>query len=91
VVRLHRDPEALVEFQRALELNPGALNTLFGRAGIYLRRKQYKLALAAEEKALSMNANFAPAYRNRSHVKEAMGDLAGAAADKQREAELRKR
>jgi serine/threonine-protein kinase len=89
LVRLHRDPEALVEFQRALELKPDAVLALAGRAGVYLRRKQYRLAIADYDKALRINPRFAPAYLNRARAKEAMGDLSGAAADRQREKELR--
>jgi len=91
LVRLHRDPEALAEFQRAIELKPEAVLALSGRGGIYLRRKQYKLALADYDRALSINPAFIPAYVNRARAREALGDFAGAAADRRREAELRKR
>jgi serine/threonine-protein kinase len=91
LVHLHRDPEALIDFQRALELKPDLASALRGRAGVYLRRKQYRMALADYDAALKKNPRFAPAYLNRARVKEALGDLRGAAADRQREAELRQR
>jgi serine/threonine protein kinase len=89
LVHLHRDPEALIDFQHALELKPDLASALRGRAGVYLRRKQYRMALADYDAALKKNPRFAPAYLNRARVKEALGDLRGAAADRQREAELR--
>ena len=89
-VRLHHDPEALVQFQRALELNPDAVLALSGRGSIYLRRKQYRLALADYDKALSLNPSFGPAYLNRAHAREALGDFAGAAAGRRSEAALHK-
>ncbi len=89
LVHLHRDPEALIDFQHALELKPDLASALRGRAGVYLRRKQYRIALADYDAALKINPRFAPAYLNRARVKEALGDLRGASADRQREAELR--
>ena len=91
LVRLKRDPEALVEFQRALELKPDAVLALSGRGAIYLRRKQYNTALADFDKALSIDPRFGPAYLNRAHAREAIGDLAGAAADRRAEAALHKK
>ncbi len=89
LVHLHRDPEALIDFQHALELKPDLASALRGRAGVYLRRKQYRMALADYDAALGLNPRFAPAYLNRARAKEALGDLRGAAADRQREADLR--
>ena len=90
MVQQHRDPEALVEFQRALELKPDAVLALNGRAGVYLRRKQYALALADYDKALQINPRYGPAYLNRANAREAIGDRPGAAADRRSEAALRK-
>jgi serine/threonine-protein kinase len=86
----HRDPEALVEFQRALELNPSAPMALFGRANVYFRRKEYARALADYDKVLQVNPRFVPAYTNRARAREAIGDAAGAAADRRAEQSLRK-
>ena len=90
LVHDHRDPEALVEFQRALELKPDAVLALVGRGGVYLRRKQYGPALADYDKALKINPRYMPAYTNRARAREAIGDFAGAAADRRSEAALRK-
>jgi len=91
LVRDHRDPDALLDFQRALELRPDLAPALRGRAGVYFRRKNYRLALADFDAAIKINPGFAPAYLNRARVREATGDFRGAAADRQREAELRQR
>ena len=91
LVRLHRDPDALIDFQRALELKPYLAFALNGRGGVYFRRKQYRMALADYDAAIKNNPRFAQAYLNRARAREAVGDFGGAAADRQREAELRKR
>jgi Tfp pilus assembly protein PilF len=85
-----RDNEALVEFQRALELNPNAPLALFGRGNIYYRRKDYRRALADYDRVVEISPRFAPAYQNRAHAREAIGDMAGAAADRRTEQSLRK-
>jgi serine/threonine protein kinase/Tfp pilus assembly protein PilF len=90
LVRLHRDSEAWPDFQRALQSKPDLASALNGRGGIYFRRKQYRLALADYDAAIRSNPRFAQAHLNRAHAREAVGDFRGAAADRQREAELRK-
>jgi serine/threonine protein kinase/lipoprotein NlpI len=91
LVRLRRDEEALIDFQRALEIMPGLPIALNGRGGVAFRRKQYRLALADYDAAIKGNPNLAPAYANRAKAREAVGDLRGAAEDRQREAQLRTR
>jgi hypothetical protein len=49
------------------------------------------MALADFDGAIKNNPRFAQAYQNRASAREAVGDLRGAADDRQREAELRKR
>ena len=89
LVREKRDDEAFAEFQRAIELNPAAVLALEGRGNIYLRRKQYRLALADFDKVLNIRPRFQPAYTSRANAREAIGDLAGAAADRRMLASLR--
>jgi tetratricopeptide (TPR) repeat protein len=91
LARLHRDQEAFADFQKALELKPGLATALSGRGGVYFRRKQYRLALTDFDAAIRSNPRFAPAYTSRARTRDAVGDFGGAAADKQRGADLRKR
>ncbi len=86
----HQDAEAMVQFQRALTMNPNAPMANFGVANIYFRRKQFGAALAEYDKVLKLNPRFAPAYLDRAKAREAIGDLAGAAADRRAEQSLRK-
>lgn len=80
-----------MEFQRALDLNPRAFRGLNGRAGVYFRRRQYRLALADLDRAIEANPNYAPSYGNRAKTREAVGNFVGAAADRRKEAELQHR
>ena len=91
LVRTRRDPDAWSDFQKALELRPNLAAALNGRGGIYFRRRQFRLALADYDAAISNNPRFAQAYLNRARAREAVGDLRGAAADRQTEMELRRR
>lgn len=81
-VRLKKDDEAFGDFNKALEMRtdlPAALN---GRGGILLRRKEYEGAIRDFTAALNLNPHNAIAYRNRAAAKQAMGDKAGARADR---------
>jgi serine/threonine protein kinase/Tfp pilus assembly protein PilF len=80
--RLSRDDEAFADFNRALEIKadlPAALNA---RGGILLRRRQFENAIRDFTAALAINPHFAQAYRNRAAAKQALGDKAGARADR---------
>jgi Flp pilus assembly protein TadD len=91
LVRLRRDADAFNDFQRALWLKPKLAIALNGRGGVYFRRKQYRQALADYDAAIRNNPRLAQAYLNRALAREAAGDFRGAAADRQRGAELRQR
>ena len=91
LVRLHRDPDALIDFQRALEIKPGLPIALNGRGGVAFRRQQYRLALADYDAAIKGNPRMAQAYANRAQARQAVGDSRGAAEDRRREADLRKK
>ena len=77
--------------KQALQLKPALATALSGRGAVYLRRKQYSLALADFDAAIRSNPRFAPAYASRARARAAVGDSSGAAADRRREAELHKR
>ena len=82
LVRLSRDDEAFADFNRALEIRsdlPAALNA---RGGILIWRRQFENAIHDFTAALAINPHFAQAYRNRAAAKQALGDKAGARADR---------
>jgi serine/threonine protein kinase/regulator of sirC expression with transglutaminase-like and TPR domain len=82
LVRLRRDDEAFADYNRALEIRadlPAALN---GRGGILLRRRQFENAIKDFTAALALNPHFVQAYRNRAAARQALGDIAGARADR---------
>jgi len=89
LVRLRRDDEAFAAFNHALELKPDLATALNGRGGVHFRRKQFLLALRDYDAAISANPRFAPAYLNRAHARQAIGDAAGAAADLKMERQLK--
>ena len=89
LVRMRRDDEAFAAFNHALELKPDLATALNGRGGVYFRRKQFLLALRDYDAAINANPRFGPAYMNRAHARQAMGDAAGAAADLKMERQLR--
>jgi serine/threonine protein kinase/Tfp pilus assembly protein PilF len=84
LVRLHRDNDAIPDFDRALALRPETVIALTGRGGVFLRRKQYNRAMHDFTAAININPHFAPAFRNRADAKQAIGDMAGAKADRKR-------
>ena len=86
----HRDQEAFGEFQQALQLNPNAPLALFELGNLYLRHKQFAAAVSNYNRLLGLNPRYARAYQNRAIARQAMGDFAGAAADRRMEQSLRR-
>lgn len=82
LTRLRRDDAAFADFNRALELRPDLPMALNGRGGVLLRRRQFERAIRDFTAALSFNPHFAVAYRNRAVARQAIGDIAGAKADR---------
>ena len=91
LVRLRRDDDAFADFNRALELDPKLASAWNGRGGVYFRRRQYKLAIRDYNAAIQANPRFARAYENRARAREALGDTAGATADRKIEEGLKSR
>jgi tetratricopeptide (TPR) repeat protein len=90
LVRLQRDDEAFADFNRALEIRANLPVALNGRGGILLRRRQYENAIRDFTAAIGFNPNSAVAYRNRASAKQALGDKAGAKADREAAANAKK-
>jgi serine/threonine-protein kinase len=81
-VRLHRDDAAFADFNRALELRADLPFALNGRGAVLLRRRQYEQAIRDFTAAISLNPHSVLAYRNRAAARKAIGDIAGAKADR---------
>jgi tetratricopeptide (TPR) repeat protein len=79
---------ALVDFDRALERNPGCAEGYNYRGAIRQARGDLTGALADFNRALELNPGYAEAYNNRGVVRQARGDLDGALADYDRALEL---
>ena len=56
---------AILDYTKALELNPWFVQAYYNRAGAYGRKGQYELAILDYTKAIEMNPEFSEAYNNR--------------------------
>ncbi len=72
---------AIDDFSRVLALNTEDLLTLYNRALLYIEIGEYEKALADLNIVADNHPDFAPVYFNRSHTKEALGDIRGASLD----------
>jgi len=73
--------EAIIEYSKAIELDPGVAIAYGKRAYAYLYRAQYELAIADCNKAILLAPNLAVAYWNRSLAYKALGEKSKAIAD----------
>jgi tetratricopeptide (TPR) repeat protein len=80
-IQAEKFPEALVELNQAIQLDPKATRALNARGYVYLRQRDYQHALADFDTAIRLDPQYANAYKNRAVTRKALGDAAGAAAD----------
>ena len=82
LVREDQTTEAAAKLAQAAALDPS--DPLIWNALGYcrMRQKNYKAALQALNKAIALNPRYRNAYRNRSAVKQLLGDGSGAARDR---------
>jgi tetratricopeptide (TPR) repeat protein len=80
--------DAIKSFDRALQIEPNYALAFNARGYAYLRLRYYESAVADFSKAIRLNPNYANAYWNRSAVKKAAGDNAGAREDMRRALQL---
>jgi tetratricopeptide (TPR) repeat protein len=57
--------EAIVEYNMAIEINPGYAQSYFTRGGHYVQKGQYDKAISDFNKAIEINPKYATAYSNR--------------------------
>ncbi len=76
----HRPEEAAVEFQKAIELNPGFPAAHLSLAVAYLRMKQYDKALREVAEAERLGGSPTRVLEVRGSIQALSGDIAGAEA-----------
>ncbi|MDQ6787441.1 MAG: TonB family protein [Acidobacteriota bacterium] len=79
---------ALVDYNKAIELNPKDTSSYLSRAHVYSGKKDYKLAISDYDKTIELNPKDSAAYFNRGDSYEKMGDSQKAVADYQKAIEL---
>ena len=72
---------AIVDFDRAIELDDQFAIAYFNRGTAKHRKGDYEGAIADFNHAIELNPQFAAAYSNRSNTKNKIGDHEGAIAD----------
>jgi len=67
---MERFPEAMIEAQRARELDPLSLSINTTLANEYLSNQQYDQAAAIDQRVLEIDPNFVPAHRSMAKIYE---------------------
>ncbi len=80
--------EAIVEFDRAIELRPNFPLALNGRGYARMRLGQYKQSLSDFTSAIRLNPSYTNAYHNRAAAFRAINQLVEAEADSVKERAL---
>jgi len=75
------EPGALLNFDRAIDLDPDDANAYYKRANIHFDMGNYEMALADYSTAIKLNPNYNDAYFNRGLAHADMGNLQAAIAD----------
>jgi tetratricopeptide (TPR) repeat protein/predicted Ser/Thr protein kinase len=83
-VRSEQDDLALADFTQAIALKPAAPAALTARGEIYLRKKDYPKAVADFSDTIRITPDNGAAYRGRAAARRALGDRAGAQADREK-------
>ncbi len=73
--------QALPDYSRAIELDPGSAIALNNRAWVRFRMKDFTAGLADVERALSLDPSSTHALDTRAHLRHSLGDASGAIAD----------
>jgi tetratricopeptide (TPR) repeat protein len=78
---LGRKKEALIDFNKAISINPKTAYSYLNRGSVKKDLGRKKEALIDYNKAISINPDFTLAYANRGLIKLALGDKKGAIDD----------
>lgn len=70
---LERYRPAIVDYDRALQLDPGVGRTYFNRGKLYLGADQFKKAIADFDRAIELEADFSEAYEERGFANSKLG------------------
>ena len=79
---------AVVEYNKAIELNPKDASTYLNRGFVLLNQKNYDLAVVDYDKAIELSPNESMIYFNRGDLHEKMGNPQKAIVDFQKAFEL---
>jgi tetratricopeptide (TPR) repeat protein len=74
-------PEALLDYNASIKLNPDDSRTYYNRALVYFNQQQYALSLTDLNKAISMDAKQPLLYNDRGQARLLLKDTTGAVAD----------
>ena len=79
---------AIIDYSKAIELNPNYTIAYYNRGVIKNELKDYKRAIDDYTKAIELNPNYAIAYYNRGLIKDNLGDRYGAIVDYSKSIEI---
>lgn len=80
LVRNDKTDDAIVQFKRAIELDPNLTQAQIALGNLYMRRKDYKNAVATVDRVIASQPNNLEALTIRYESLKAAGDKAGAQA-----------
>jgi len=81
---------ALDEYNQAIRLKPDLALSYVDRGHLYNQQGEYQKAIQDFDQAIRLNTDLPNAYSGRALAKARLGDKAGAAADRQQAAQIRK-
>ena len=88
LVALGRSDEAIVEFNRAIELKPGYADAYCSRSTAHLSLGEFERAVMDNDRAIELESDYAAAYNNRGAAHQELGRLHQAIQDYSRAIEL---
>jgi Flp pilus assembly protein TadD len=86
--KLNRFEEALADYEKAIELNPGNASAISERAVVKFKLGKKTAALLDLDLAQQIEPNNPYRYSSRAYIKDSLGDVEGAIADYQKAIEL---